>query len=214
MSLSAFSTIIVANLIAAISPGPDLILITRIATKSRRHAVAAVLGIQIGVIMWCSLTVLGAAALLRTFPSILGLIQLVGGTWLVWLGWNMLRTGWAARTSPAVDLESAEASVGRLRHAFMQGLTTNLSNPKIVLFLAALVAPLLPEHPSLGIALLLIASLALSSLVLFLVLSFVISTNKIRRRMLAAGPWVDIGAGLFFIAAGATMVVSGFRDVF
>lgn len=214
MSLSAFSTIIVANLIAAISPGPDLILITRIATKSRRHAVAAVLGIQIGVIMWCSLTVLGAAALLRTFPSILGLIQLVGGTWLVWLGWNMLRTGWAARTSPAVDLESAEASVGRLRHAFMQGLTTNLSNPKIVLFLAALVAPLLPEHPSLGIALLLIASLALSSFVLFLILSFVISTNKIRRRMLAAGPWVDIGAGLFFIAAGATMVVSGFRDVF
>ncbi|APT87339.1 MULTISPECIES: LysE family translocator [Corynebacterium] len=214
MSLSAFLTVIVANLIAAMSPGPDIILITRIATKSRRHAVAAVLGIQVGVIMWCSLTVLGAAALLRTFPSILGLIQLVGGTWLMWMGWNMLRTGWAARTSPAVDLESAEASVGRLRYAFVQGMTTNLSNPKIVLFLAALIAPLLPAHPSLGLAVLLIASLVISSFLLFLVISFVISTNKIRRRMLRAGPWIDVAAGIFFIVAGATMAVTGFQDVF
>ena len=211
MSLSAFLTVIVANLIAAMSPGPDIILITRIATKSRRHAVAAVLGIQVGVIMWCSLTVLGAAALLRTFPSILGLIQLVGGTWLMWMGWNMLRTGWAARTSPAVDLESAEASVGRLRYAFVQGMTTNLSNPKIGLFLAALIAPLLP---SLGLAVLLIASLVISSFLLFLVISFVISTNKIRRRMLRAGPWIDVAAGIFFIVAGATMAVTGFQDVF
>ena len=71
MSLSAYLTVIVANLLGALSPGPDIILILRTATRSRRHAVAAAFGIQVGVLMWVSLTVLGAAALLTAFPEIL-----------------------------------------------------------------------------------------------------------------------------------------------
>lgn len=212
MTLSAYFTIIVANLIGALSPGPDIILVTRMATKSRRHAIVAALGIQVGVLMWCTLTVLGAAALLTAFPSILGVIQLVGGSWLVWMGIQMLRGGWATRHNPPLDLEEAEASLGRLRTTFTLGLTTNLSNPKIVLFLAALVAPLLPQHPSLWTAVALILGLGLSSLVLFIILSFIISTNAVRRRMLAAGPWIDIAAGAFFVVAGLVLAVNGLRS--
>src|SRR5699024_12294792 len=49
VSLSSLATIVVLNLLGALSPGPDTILITRLATKSRRHAIAAVTGIQVGV---------------------------------------------------------------------------------------------------------------------------------------------------------------------
>lgn len=214
MSLSAYLTIMLLNLAGAASPGPDIILVTRMATKSRRHAVAASLGIQVGVLMWCSLTVLGAAAVLTAFPEILGFVQLIGGAWLAWMGYNMIRGGWAQRLSPPVSVEAAEAALGSPWNSFRNGLLTNLSNPKIVLFLAALVAPHLPANPSLGLAALLILSLGLSALVLFLALSFLVSTNAMRRRMLAAGPWIDIVAGCFFTIAGIVLVFNGVQDIF
>ncbi len=214
MTLSAYFTVILANLVGALSPGPDIILVTRMATRSRRHAVAAALGIQVGVLMWCSLTVFGAAALLTAFPEILGFVQMIGGAWLVRMGIKMVRGGLITRKYPPATLEEAEKSLGRLRHSFTLGLTTNLSNPKIVLFLAALVAPMLPAHPSAGTAIALILGLSLSSLALFLLLSMLISTERVRRRMLAWGPNIDIAAGAFFIIAGLGLVFNGVREVF
>ena len=58
------------NLVGVASPGPDIILVTRYATRSRRHAIAAAAGIQIGVLFWCAATVFGAAALLTDFRAV------------------------------------------------------------------------------------------------------------------------------------------------
>ncbi|QPK78641.1 LysE family translocator [Corynebacterium lizhenjunii] len=206
MTLSAYLTIIFANLIGALSPGPDIILLMRLATRSRRHALTAALGIQVGVLMWCTLTVCGAAALLTAFPAILDGVQVVGGAWLMWMGTGMVRAG--MRPAPA-NLADAAAQLGSLRSTFLLGLSTNLSNPKIVLFLAALVAPMLPANPSVFTAVALILGLSLSSLLLFAVLSFAISTPRIQRHMLKAGPWIDLGAGILFLIIGLGLIVSG-----
>lgn len=213
MTLSAYLTVIVANVIGALSPGPDLILVTRMATKSRRHAIASVLGIQFGILFWCSLTVLGAAALLTAFPQLLGFVQLIGGSWLVWMGFNMFRGGWIARKYPPPGLEDVEASLGRMRQSFAMGLTTNLANPKIVLFLAALVAPMLPANPSFFTASALILGLWLAPVLLFLLIGVVVSTPRVRRKMLSAGPWIDLFAGGFFMVAGVALVISGIGEI-
>lgn len=213
MSWTSFFTILLMNLVGVASPGPDIILVTRYATKSRRHAIAAAAGIQIGVLFWCGATVFGAAALLTAFPGILGAVQAIGGSFLVFMGWRALRSGLEQRTNPPVDLEDAEAKLGRLRHSFKMGLATNLSNPKIVLFLAAMIAPQLPASPPLWLAIALTLALALSAFVFFLVVAMVISTNAVRRKLIAAGPWIDIGSGLFFIIAGLALVVAGVQQL-
>jgi len=41
----------------------------------------------------------------------------------------------------------------------------------------------------------------------------VISTNAVRRKLIAAGPWIDIGSGLFFIIAGVALVVAGVQQL-
>lgn len=79
------ATIVGLNLVGAAAPGPDIVLITRTATKSRRHGWATAAGIQTGVLLWCTLTVFGFAAL----------------------------------------------RLGSVRSAYLRGLATNLSNPKI-----------------------------------------------------------------------------------
>ena len=214
MSVSSFATLIFLNLVGALSPGPDVILITRLATKSRRHAIAATAGIQVGVLFWCTLTVLGAAALLNTFPQVLGGIQIVGGLWLAWMGSKIFRGGMETRKNPPADLAEGEAQLGRLRHTFALGLATNLANPKIVLFLSALIAPMLPAYPSWLLAIGLILSLSLSAFLMFVGICFIVSTKRMRRCFLSLGPWIDIAAGTFFFIAGLLLVTNGIASFF
>lgn len=213
MSLAQLGTLVLLNLAGAASPGPDIMLVTRVATRSRRHAVATTLGIQVGVVFWCTLTVLGAAALLTAFPAILGVVQLVGGAWLMWMGRGMVAGGWAERSSPPLNIEDAAARLGSVRSAFWRGLSTNLSNPKIVLFLSAMIAPLLPPEPGAAVAVLFIAVLSLSSLALQIAMALLISTPAMRQRLLNAGPWIDILAGVFFLVAGGVLAVNGVREL-
>ncbi|WIM67140.1 LysE family translocator [Corynebacterium breve] len=201
--------LVLLNLAGAASPGPDIVLITRTAVRSRKHALATTLGIQVGVLMWCTLTVVGAAALLNAFPTILEFVQIIGGGWITWMGISMLRSGWAERDNPPVDTDEAEARLGSTRSSFWKGLITNLSNPKIVLFLAALVAPLLPPSPSVSTAVIVILALWLTSMALQVGIVLVVSTNAVREKMLRAGPYIDMGAGLFFLVAGVSLIVRG-----
>lgn len=213
MSPAQWGALFILNIAGAASPGPDILLITRTATRSRRHALATVLGIQVGVLFWCTLTVLGFAALLNAFPTLLGSLQLIGGAWLLWMGRGMVLAGVRERRNPSADLEEAAARLGRLRHAFRDGLTTNLANPKIVLFLAALVAPLLPPSPSVLLSIAVVAMLSVSALLLQVGMALLVSTTAMRQRLLRAGPWIDMVAGVFFIAAGAVLMVNGTGDL-
>lgn len=209
MNPADLAAIVLVNLAGAVTPGPDVVLLTRYATRSRKHAIAATFGILTGALFWITLTVLGAAALLTAFPWLLELIQVAGGAWIIFMGYTTARQGWHDRLNPPVDMDEAEERLGTPRDSFFKGLTTNLSNPKIVLFLAALVAPLLPPSPGLGPAMIVIFALWITTVMLFVAYSFVVSTERVRRKLFSAGPYIDIGAGGFFIVAGTVLVVRG-----
>ena len=96
------------NAIGMLTPGPDIFLIMRIATRSRKHAFATLLGIVTGLTVWVSLTVFGAAALLYAAPALLGVIQLIGGLWLIRMGVGMLlsaRNQFQNRKNPLINLK-------------------------------------------------------------------------------------------------------------
>lgn len=209
MNTADLAAIVLLNLAGAATPGPDIVLLTRLATRSRRHAIAATLGIYVGAFFWITLTVVGAAALLTAFPWLLELIQVAGGAWILFMGYTTARQGWRDRENPPLDMEEAEGRLGTLRESFLKGLTTNLSNPKIVLFLAALVAPLLPPSPGIGTAAIVIFALWFTAFLLFIGFSFVVSTQRVRRKLFSAGPYIDLGAGAFFIVAGTFLIVRG-----
>lgn len=213
MSLSQLSALILMNLVGVVTPGPDIFLVTRYATRSRRHALASTLGILTGLSLWATLTVIGAAALLTAYPALLGVIQIVGGGWLLWMGQGMLRGGLAQLRATEPSITDVEAIFGTLWQSYRQGVATNLSNPKAVLFFAAMIAPLMPPNPGLWASISAVLAILLSAGALFVVISLVISTKRMRSRMLRAGPWVDAAAGVFFLLAGVVLLVTGLQDV-
>lgn len=213
IALGDLAAIVGLNLVGAAAPGPDLVLLMRTATRSRRHAWAANLGIHTGAALWFALTVFGAAALLNAVPQAVSAVQVVGGAVLVWMGAVNLRGGLGDRHDPPADLDEAVQRLGSVRSSYLRGLLTNLSNPKIVVALAAMIAPMLPASPSLATALVVLAALWLSSFALFGLIAQVTSAERLRRTFLLAGLYVDIAAGAFFIIVGAALVGLGLIGV-
>src|SRR5699024_4115340 len=133
---------------------------------------------------------------------------------LLYMGFSTFNAGWLSRNAVPMSLAEQEAQLGRLRHSFRTGLATNLSTPKIVLFLSALFAPMLPASPSPGVPITLILYMSLCCFALFVLVRFVVSSKAVRRRLLSAGPWIAIAAATFLMFAGLAFAVSGFRDIF
>lgn len=215
MTLAQLGTIIALNLAGMYTPGPDFFLLLRLAARSRKHALAAVAGISTGILVWVGLTVLGTAALFVANPALLGWVQLLGGSWLLWMGFSMVRSGWEQRVNNVVLSEiPADQLLGSLRKNYRLGLLTNLANPKAVLFFASIMAPFMPTDPTFGTSVEIILAIVLCTFLGFSVLVFVVSANVVRRRLVSAGPWIDVVAGLLFLGVGLWMVSQGVLKVF
>ena len=211
MNWAAFTAMLGIHVVGMTSPGPDIFLILRMATRSRKHALAAVAGIVTGSTVWVTLTVVGVAVVLSTHPTLMGAIQLLGGAYLTYMGARMLlgairgirelNTG----GSPAVGA----AALGSLGGAFRQGLLTNLSNPKIVLFFAAVLSQFMPVGAPAWVQLVYIAALLVTSLLWFGFIAITVSTEIVVRRLVSAGPWIDLVAGVVFAVLGVSFVWKG-----
>ena len=103
------------------------------------------------------------------------------------------------------------AALGSLGGAFRQGLLTNLSNPKIVLFFAAVLSQFMPVGAPAWVQLVYIAALLVTSVLWFGFIAITVSTEIVVRRLVSAGPWIDLVAGVVF-AAGRFLRVAGRGD--
>lgn len=208
MSIELLGTILVLNLLGVFTPGPDMLLILRLSAKSRPHALAAVAGIATGASVWITLTIAGAAILLARHPNLLIIIQLAGAAYLLFMAFNLAKAARLQWNAPVRDVD-VNAILGRPSSCYRQGLMTNLSNPKIVLYLAAIIAPVLPAGTPWSLSVLLGVLLVAQALIGFTFLAFVVSTSRVRRRLLGAGPFIDaISAALFIIFATVLIIRS------
>lgn len=80
------SGLMIANIA---SPGPNFVIVSRMAASgSRKGALAVVLGIALGSQVYAILTLAGVAVLLQQIGWLARLVQILGGTYLLFLGWR------------------------------------------------------------------------------------------------------------------------------
>ena len=121
-----------AALAIVLTPGPDTMIILRHSLVSGRDVgLAAVLGVQLGLLVHTVLAVLGVSLLIASSPLLFRGIAGAGGLYLGWLGIQGFRRG--ALVAPGAD--SPPTDRGR---ALRQALLTNLLNPKVILLFLAL----------------------------------------------------------------------------
>ncbi|KAB1502462.1 LysE family translocator [Corynebacterium sp. 320] len=211
MDVQALLTILAINVVGIYSPGPDVFLIMRLATKSRRHALAAVAGISTAVALWVALTVFGVATLLSTVPEAMGIIQLVGGLWLAYMAYGMARSARAqwGRSVEELGVDDHSALLGSLGHSYRAGLLTNLANPKAVLYFAAIMAPLMPTQAPLWVSVVLVIVIVVEVALCHGLIAVTVSTERIKRRLLGAGAYIDAAAAAIFGLFALALFIKG-----
>lgn len=113
-----------------ITPGADMALVARAAvTDGRRGALRTTQGIIVGCLIHGVASAFGLSALLSRSALAFEIVRVLGAAYLILLGVQSLRQAFSRRGTP----EPAPRAGWRDR-AFLQGLLTNLLNPKVALF--------------------------------------------------------------------------------
>ena len=115
-----------------VSPGPDTMLIVRYGlTSGPRAALAAVAGVQLGLLVHTLLAVAGISALIAASPTLFRTVAIAGAGYLGWLGIQGLRT----TATFAIDATTPTVSAWK---ACRDAVLTNVLNPKVILLFVAL----------------------------------------------------------------------------
>lgn len=130
-------------------PGPDMMFCLAQGLRGGpRRAWAASAGIAAGAMVHVTLAGLGLGAAVAAYPAAFGAIRWAGAAYLLWLAW---------RTWTAPPAEPTSAAARRPWAAFRDGMLVNLSNPKVILFILALLPqfvshalPVLPQFIVMG----------------------------------------------------------------
>jgi threonine/homoserine/homoserine lactone efflux protein len=144
MTLTAFLAVAFLHLMAAISPGPAVLMAARTGvTEGLRTGTFLAFGIGLGAVVWAMAALFGLAIVFQAAPALLWALKILGGLYLLHMAWGM----WRDSTKP-LDM----AQTGRLPRsalsAFRLGLVTQLANPKpAVLFSAIFIGTVPPNTP-------------------------------------------------------------------
>ena len=130
-------TYIIGTIAIILLPGPNSMYCLAMAGQhGMKTGYRVVAGILLGDSVLMLATALGAGALLKAVPELFHTIKLVGGLYLAYIGWNLLRGAvkkWQLRL-PETMVVAGQASPAP-RHVFKRALLLSLTNPKAILFL-------------------------------------------------------------------------------
>jgi threonine/homoserine/homoserine lactone efflux protein len=193
------------SLLLAVTPGPDMAVVTKNAlAHGRRGVLLTTSGIALALVLWVTATAVGLSALLRTSGDVLLGLKLVGACYLAYLG---IRALIESRSKPG-DLLSATPPAAASHAVFRQGFLSAISNPKLGVFFVTFLPQfvlagqaLLPRLLELGLTFAVIGYLWMNVYGLFVTrLRDVITAPKVRQ-------WMQRVTGVVLLGFGARLAI-------
>jgi threonine/homoserine/homoserine lactone efflux protein len=126
------------------TPGPDTAMTIRNALLGGRSAgLATALGVSTGLAIWALATSAGLVALLIASEPLFLAVKYAGAAYLIWLGVQSLRAAFGPGGLQQAIAEPTARGL-RPRQAYMQGVVSDLSNPKIAAFFSSMLPQFAP----------------------------------------------------------------------
>lgn len=190
MSLAGFLAVALLSLMAAISPGPAVLMAARTGvTEGMRAGAFLAAGIGAGAVVWASAALFGLALVFQVAPALLWGLKLAGAAYLVWMAVKLWRHADEPLAAGPVRTPRSAGS------AFRLGLMTQLANPKpAVMFSAIFVGTVPPGTPGWVVAALLLV-VFLNETVWNIVVARIFSLERTRAGYLRLKSVIDRGFG-------------------
>jgi threonine efflux protein len=195
-----FEHIIAFNLalFAAIaSPGPALLVAIRTTLSSGRLAgIVAGTGLAIVAATWTLAALLGLEVVFKVFPWAYTTVKFCGALYLLYIVYKM----WTGARNPVNTITKPVA------HAFRQGVTINLLNPKSVLFSAAVLIVIFPTNMTLFENAFVVVNHLVVELSFYTLLAFAMSTRAVAVRYLRTKTYIDRVAAIILGLLGVRLI--------
>ena len=141
MTLHTWLLYVVTVCVISAIPGPNMLLVmSHGARHGLRRSTATMAGCLCALLLMMSVSAAGLGVFLKAWPALFDTLRLAGAAYLVWLGVRTWRSARHAGDQPVAESEPrAFAFPNRSRWAlFRNGFAVASSNPKAILFAAAL----------------------------------------------------------------------------
>ena len=201
-----FGLFLAAGMLLNLTPGPDTAYILgRSITQGRDAGIASALGICVGSIFHTCAAAVGLSAILATSAVAFGVIKLLGGAYLIFIGTKMLVDRRKRLSLPSNFPRRTTAA------AFRQGVFTNVLNPKVALFFLAFLPQFI--HPASNMKVLAFLTLGLTFVttgtIWCLILAWFGSAFSERLyRNETIGQWLNRVAGALFVFVGLRLAAA------
>lgn len=202
-ALTAFVVIVI--------PGPSVLFVVgRALACGRRVAVLTVLGNALGEYVQVIAVAIGVGALAEQSVAAFTTLKLVGGAYLIYLGVRTFRERKSLAAALAVPV-SARSD----RRAFIEGATVGVTNPKTVVFLAAILPQFVNRGQGHVAAQILVLGAVFAVIAVMSDSIWALAGGGLRRWFSGSPRRLELvggAGGLAIVAVGAGLVVSGRKD--
>lgn len=214
MELSTWWTYFAAAWLIALSPGSGAVLSVGHGLRyGVRGAGVTIAGLQAGLITITLVAGVGVGSLLLASATAFTVVKVLGAAYLVWLGWQQWRAPVHEGHGVLDDAATAPAQVLSPHQRFLTGLFTNVTNPKGIVFMVAVLPQFIaPDRPLLPqLAVLLVTTSAVDTVVMH---GYALAGSRLARLLRGAkaqrvqnrvfgGVLMAMGASLFWVRRAA-----------
>lgn len=146
MDLHVWLAFLGASCVIAVSPGSGAVLsMSHGLSYGVRRTTATIVGLQLGLAVILLVAGLGVGAVLTASASAFLVVKVVGACYLLWLGWRQWRAPVAKIEGDAAEAAEPDLSASQ---RVLRGFLTNVTNPKGIVFMAAVLPQFIqPTRP-------------------------------------------------------------------
>lgn len=192
-----------AYVAATASPGPAIMTIIETAVRcGRRSGLALALGVLSGSLTWALLAVFGISGLIRAEPRAITLVQVAGGTYLLWLGWTAATRALSTREPKARQIFGSD----RLARHYLRGYALHLTNPKAIMAWITLTSLAIPANAATDRTVLFLGGCIFLGLLIFTGFALLFSRPAVHAAYLKHRRPIEAAVAVFFSAAGLMLL--------
>jgi len=205
MDLSVWITYFIATIILSVTPGPGVFSsISSGLHHGFRLGMWNGIGMQLSSLIWVAIVALGLGAILIASETMFNVVKWIGVAYLIYLG----IVTWRSR--PRTFVEESDDNAHTAREVFMRGFLVNMTNPKGIIFFAAILPQFIDTaRPQLAQYVILAATTFVVDVVIMMAYTALAAKVLGVMRNEQHLRWVNRTLGGTFVAAGVAL--AGFR---
>ena len=198
-------TVVLAHLLAVVSPGPDFIMITRNSIiYSRKTGLYSAIGLSLGILVHIIYSLVGIGFIISQSIILFNTIKFLGAAYLIYIGYKSLTSKSSKRDVHAESYKKDISSTAAVKIGFI----TNVTNPKATLFFLSLFTLVITPSTPLFVKILMGAEMSVVTFLWFAFVAYIASHHLVKNKLSSIQGFAEKFIGVVLIALGIKVAFS------